>query len=162
MKSKSLFLLIFLAIIFSGCNKQKVYFTQTHTFENQIWPRFEHLEFKVPITKPNNYDLVLEITHGKGIDYNVLPLHVIITTDDGEERIREFQLRLKDAIDFRGEVQENGTVIYKHVVRSNFSVANPTTYNVDIECFYPKYEIPYIHSLNLKLVATSPATKESK
>ena len=155
MKSKSLFLLIFLTIIFSGCNKEKVYFSQTHTFENGIWPRFEHVIFDVPSTKSINYDMVLEITYSQEIDYNILPLHIIMTTDDGEERIREFQLRLKDAADYRGEVQDNGTVIYKHIIRSNFSVANPTTYNVDIECFYPKFEIPHITALTMKLVPTA-------
>ncbi|MDR2084854.1 MAG: hypothetical protein LBP67_07660 [Bacteroidales bacterium] len=160
MKFRSVFLLILVSVIFSSCNKQKVYFSQTHTFNHGIWPRFEHVIFDVPIPPSKNLDMVLEITHDQSINFNILPLHVIMTNEDGEERIREFQIRLKDAHEFRGEIQDDGMIVYKHVIRSNFSTPAQTTYNVDIECFYPKYEIPCIYALTLKLVKASNADKK--
>ncbi|MDL2239850.1 hypothetical protein LJC73_06590, partial [Bacteroidales bacterium OttesenSCG-928-L14] len=137
------------------------YFTQNYTFENGIWPRFEHVKFEVPINPDNSYDMILEVNYDPNINYNVLPLHIITTTDDGEERIKEFQFRLKDAYEFRGEMQDNGTITYSQVIRANFSVNQATKYNIDIECFYPKYEIPFINSLTLKLVK-APSSKVKK
>lgn len=162
MKFKSIFLLILATVVISSCNKQKVYFVQTYTFENGIWPRFEHVKFEVPANPSYNYDLVLEVNYDPNINYNMLPLHIISTTDDGEERIKEFQLRLKDAYEFRGEMQNNGSIAYSHTIRSNFSVKEPTKYKIDIECFYPKYEIPFINSLTLRLVKAESSSNVKK
>ncbi|MDD4142531.1 MAG: hypothetical protein PHR20_07075 [Bacteroidales bacterium] len=162
-KHSTIILLIIIALTFCGCKKDKIYYEQSHHFENATWQRFDHLTFDVPIEKTNKkFDLVLEIIYDKNIPFDILPVHVIITNDEGEERIREHKFRLKTQDGFRGEELESGLMLFSHVIRSNFSVTSPQTLHVDLECFYPKFEIPCIYNVKIKLVNTADVTQKEK
>lgn len=160
---KYLFIIVSMLLLFTACNRNKVYFEQENTFDTAVWPRFQHLYYTVPIENvKKNYDLVFTVVHEQYINYDILPIHVITNTDDGEERIKEFKIRIKDDKGFRGTLREDGFVELQHVIRSNFTLAEPQNLNVDIECFYPKYEIPFIYKVGVKLVDTQVVEKKKE
>ncbi len=162
---KRVFFYLSIVLLLVSCNKNKVYFSDSVSFEETgYWERFDHVNFDVPIEKTNfNYDLVLDIEYDSKIDYDIIPLHVIMNTLDGEERIREFKIRIKDGSGtHRGEQLKSGNYVISHVIRQNFSMSEPNSINVDIENFYPKFQIPYIKNISIKLIKTNYVPKKTE
>ena len=48
---------------------------------------------------------------------------------------------------------------YLDEVRRDLTVGKPGKLHVDIECFYPKYNIPYIKEVKLQLVNAESSAK---
>lgn len=160
----SKFRYIFLLMIVLGCiscNPDKVYYEDKVVFEYGVWPRFEHLKFNIPIDNiDRRYDLVLTVNYDSDIDYDELPLQVNTEASSGEKRFSEFRLNLKEKDGTRrGGKEEDGTYSFNHIIRNNFTMSEEGVYAVDIECFYPKYNIPYINWVSVKMVKTSAEEK---
>ncbi len=156
-KIKGLILLLLLLFATSCNNGGKVYFEETYTFDYGVWPRFQHVNFDIPIEDVDKrYDMIFTVNYDQEIDYDELPVQINTESQDGEKRFSEFRMKIKGKNgEHYGVKQDDGTLTYTHVIRSNFKVSSPGTYKVDIECFYPKYNIPYINNVSVKLVKTS-------
>ena len=162
MKFKRFLPLVLLVLIFSGCQNNKVYYEDNFKFENNIWPRFNHVTFDVPINDANkHYDLLLTAYYDINIDFDELPIQVNTETEDGEKRFSEFHIKLKDSHGaHKGTINDKKDCMeIQHVIRKDFTVGKPGKLHVDIECFYPKYNIPYIKELKLQLVNAETSAK---
>lgn len=78
-----------------GCKKNDVYEIY-HKFPDNSWPRFNLLSFEIPIKnveKPYSFYLFVKFT--PDFQYNTLDFNMIMNTPAGEERIHEYQMKVK-------------------------------------------------------------------
>jgi gliding motility-associated lipoprotein GldH len=95
MKERIVVLLILLASMFSACKNDHDYVIY-HKFNNQVWKRFNYLQFELPIeTSKDNYDVSFFAHITKEYEYNNLDFNMIMTTPSGEERIKEYHIDIK-------------------------------------------------------------------
>ena len=164
MKIKNVLLLFVISVLLLGCNREKIYYQDNVAFDSSIWPRFQHLTFDIPIDNPKiSYDVIMMINHNNDVVFNTLPIQVNSETQSGERRFSEFHLKVKDKSgNFVGEKQENGTFTFSHTIRHGISAPESSTYHIDIECFYPKYNIEGINNVTIQLVKTKDIKSQEK
>ncbi|MCD6113555.1 MAG: hypothetical protein J7J86_09875 [Bacteroidales bacterium] len=136
---KKFIIFLFCIILFSCSSKPE--FEKHISFKNNSWYRFKKLNFEIPVNKLNrDYDLFFTIKYNSDLTVNRLPLHVIIDTPSGEERIMEYKLKLLDKNDKPlGEKQNNfWTVELK--LREDFSFHKKGICKIEIENLNPKIE----------------------
>ena len=64
--------------------------------KNATWDRFDQKYFEIPIEKTSkNLDITLVVRNTSKFNYDELPVYIILTTPDGEERVHEMSLRLR-------------------------------------------------------------------
>ena len=89
-----LFLLI--GVFAVACDRNEPV-SQSHTFANATWARFDHLNFEFPIEDiEEEYDFTIIIRHTAKFPADALSINVVMNTPGGEERIRDHNLFLKD------------------------------------------------------------------
>jgi gliding motility-associated lipoprotein GldH len=77
------------------CNNHKINEIY-HAFPDKRWPRFNFLSFEIPvknIEKP--YDIYLFVRFTPDFQYSTLDFNMIMNTPAGEERINEYQMKVK-------------------------------------------------------------------
>lgn len=136
-------------ILLAGCASKPAYF-ETYKFENGIWNRFKFLNYEFQISKPeNSYNLSAIITFNEFTNIEMLPVNVVMTLPGGEERIKDYNLFLKDRDGvFKGEKKE-GNYELKVVLRENFQFPEKGLVKIEIENLNPKIETPGILSFGI-------------
>jgi gliding motility-associated lipoprotein GldH len=87
-------LMVFLAL--ASCSRNEPV-SQIHTFSNSTWQRFDHLTFELPVKDTDEeYDISLVIKHTAKFPADALSINVVMNTPGGEERIKDYNLYLKD------------------------------------------------------------------
>jgi gliding motility-associated lipoprotein GldH len=95
MKRTSFAFFLLLIFTFAGCTGKKDYVIY-YPFKNQAWDRFNFLRFEIPITKPTGvYNVDLFLFHNSSFEFDDLDFHMVMTTPSGEERIREYNLKMR-------------------------------------------------------------------
>jgi len=132
-------LMIFVALAFAGCNSRQPV-SQIHTFTNATWQRFEHLNFQLPVNKAGAaYDISVVIRYTKQFPAAALPVNLVMNTPGGEERIKDYNLYLKDKNgNFLGR-EEDGVYQITIPVRQGMIFEKTGTVKFDIENLMPKY-----------------------
>ena len=92
------FLLLIAVIILTGpsCNKtsDNEYY---HRFINHSWHRFNILQFEIPVEKTDQrFDVNFFIRHNRDYEFNTMDFNMVMTTPSGEERIREYQMNIRN------------------------------------------------------------------
>jgi gliding motility-associated lipoprotein GldH len=92
------FLLLTTLFILSvpSCNKKSdnQYY---HCFINHSWYRFNILQFEIPVEKSDQrFDVYLFIRHNRDYEFNTMDFNMVMTTPSGEERIREYQMNIRN------------------------------------------------------------------
>lgn len=118
-------------VIFASCDRS--IYREFHKFDNYTWGRFDKVTFDIPIEKETAGDIVVAIRHLDQFPYNEISMNIILTTPEGEERILERTVFLKDANGkFRGSVAGNQWDI-EEILWKNFSFHQEGTYRIEIE-----------------------------
>jgi len=125
-------------LLFSGCGRKEV-FRQEVVFEQGSWDRFRKLNFEIPIQGDGSYDLILELDYLREIEMDILPIHVIILTPDGEERIQEHELFFSGR-EVRQQIRkcEGEQCKLELVLQKKLYMEKQGTCRVEIENLYPK------------------------
>jgi hypothetical protein len=120
----------------SGCGKGSV-MELYHRFPDKTWARFNLLSFELPVKNAGSYNIYLFATIDQGFQYETLDFNMIMNTSAGEERIREYQLKIKTtAGDFcipcskdscRGEI----------LLKRELNISKPGILKVEIENLTP-------------------------
>jgi gliding motility-associated lipoprotein GldH len=88
--------ILFLILVFGySCNKQNIN-ELYYKFPDKTWARFNLLSFEIPIKnieKP--YDVYLFARFTPDYQYNILDFNMVMNTPAGEERIYEYQMKVK-------------------------------------------------------------------
>lgn len=151
MKRLNALFILFSLILLSGCRQddtEGIYYP----FKNRIWERFNILKFEIP-AKPSDkpYSVVLFARYNKDFPYRSLDFNMIMTTPSGEERIREFQLPIKDDQDrFLGtcdlEICEAKLVLKKEIYINKEGLLV-----VELENLIPRMETPGLLGIGVRL-----------
>jgi gliding motility-associated lipoprotein GldH len=88
--------LIPLLLILFSCSSQDKPLWQYHRFQNDVWQRFDKLQFSIPVKHPGKYDVVFETTYTPEFIRDLFSINMIMNTPSGEERINEYSFQVKD------------------------------------------------------------------
>lgn len=134
-------IIISLFCIFLISCSVKPEFEKHINFENNSWYRFKNLNFEIPINKLNkDFDLFFTVKYNSDLKIMNLPLHVIINTPSGEERIMEYKLNFFDKNGKSLGGKQDNFWIKKIKLRSNFPFHKKGICKIEIENLNPKIE----------------------
>lgn len=113
-----LFLILFSAVLLcvSSC-KNNDGIEYYHRFTDQSWFRFNILQFEIPVEKTDQrFNVYFFIRHNREYEFNTMDFNMVMTTPSGEERIREYQMKIRDrggnfSGQFTGDSCEVGLVL---------------------------------------------------
>ncbi len=93
---KFLTALIFLGLLVGACSRNEAE-SQFYTFDNSVWERFNYLNFELPVKDTDPlYDISVVVRYTKDFPEDALYVNMVMTGPVGEERIRDFNIFLKD------------------------------------------------------------------
>jgi gliding motility-associated lipoprotein GldH len=131
-------------VVTAACNRHQEV-SQFHAFRNAIWQRFDHVNFTLPVENTDKkYDVYIVVRYTEKFPSDVLPVNVVMNTPGGEERIKDYNLFLKNK---QGEMLgENNNGVFTQVIKIRegikFDTSGPLKF--DIENLMPKYYTPGI------------------
>lgn len=148
-KTSNLAAIILTIVLLSGCSSKPAFF-ETFTFEKGIWNRFKFLNFEFQTENPENaYNLYAVISFNEYINIEMLPVNMVISLPDGGERIKDYNIYLKERTgNFKGEKKE-GKYELKVLLRENFQFPGKGKVGIEIENLNPKLETPGILSFGI-------------
>lgn len=132
----------------SGERNDEVY----HSFPDKTWHRFNLLQFEIPVeagTKPVN--VVFFARHDKSYPYDSLAFNMIMKTPSGEERVREFRLKVKDPEgNFLGTFQGDSCEI-KLFLRKEMVVGQDGMLFIELENLVPRMRTTGLYGVGIRL-----------
>jgi gliding motility-associated lipoprotein GldH len=123
-----------------------------YPFKTHAWQRFNILKFELPVKRSEKpYTLVFFARHNEEYPYKSLDFSMIMNTPSGEERIREFQLMIRDADDkFLGtcemEICEATIVLKKELYINKEGVLL-----IELENLIPRMETPGLLGVGIRM-----------
>ena len=139
-------------LLFTMCNRKPREIISYHRFDKFTWYRHDNLVFNIPvdeIQKP--YDILLFARHTRAYEFDDLDFGMIMQTPSGEERINEYNFRIKDKFNgFTGKCSgdscEATIVLKRGIVFSQKGMLK-----VEIENLVPKMEVQELLGIGIKL-----------
>ncbi len=145
--------LLFIAVILItiGCredNPNEIYYP----FQNESWERFNILSFELQVEKADKpYEIVFFARHNQDFPYNSLDFNMVMNTPSGEERIKEYRLKVKNhAGKFLGSCEDEiceTTVKLKKEIYINKS----GLLIIDLENLTPRMKTPGLLGVGIRL-----------
>lgn len=136
---KKILLFAVLIVLISGCDSNKPV-SQVYNFKNATWERFKLLNFELPVENTRHrYDFSLMVRYSEKFPETTLPVNVVMTTPEGEERIKEYTFFIKDKDGkFTGTPVDG---VYQMVIplRGDVRFGKKGSCKFEIENLTPKY-----------------------
>jgi gliding motility-associated lipoprotein GldH len=122
------------------------------SFENNSWYRFRILSFNLPIEKPGKtYDIHFYAYYTQEFEFENLDFNMIMKTPSGEERIREYQVKIRNRDgSFTNECKSDSceaTVVLK----SELSITRSGILRIELENLIPRMEINGLKGVGILL-----------
>jgi gliding motility-associated lipoprotein GldH len=155
MKQGARYILVFILVlpfIFSGCSREKPV-EKYYRFGNTSWSRFNILRFEFPIEQKNSsYDVFFDLHVTKIFSHDELPLNMVLNTPSGEERIKEYQVKVqnKDG-SFPGECSGDSCCV-KAALKRGLFIPKTGLLRIEIENLTPRLETEGVLSAGIILV----------
>ena len=148
-----------LSMLFSGCDSNKP-ISQMYNFKNATWERFKLLNFELAVkTTRHTYDLSLEVRYNENFHEKTLPVNVVMTTPDGEQRIKEYTFFLKDK-DGNFQGTKNGEIFQMMIpIRNDVRFYKTGVCKFEIENLNPKYFTPGIIEMGVVMERAKKVNK---
>lgn len=131
-----------IVLFFTGCGKPKPA-TDIYRFPDATWKRFKFLEFTLPVKDISNaYDISVMITYSADFPAEALYVNLVMTLPSGEERIRDYNLILKDRDgNWLGTKTEG---VYKIIlpIRNDIRFNEKGLLKIEVENLMTKYHTP--------------------
>ena len=136
---KSLLLLAVIGLFAGACNNNKTV-SRVHKFKNGVWERFEFLSFELPVNDTKTtYDIIIDLRFTAEFPAESLYVNVVMTTPSGEERIKDYNMTLKDGDgDFLGK-KTDGIYQLSVPIRRGIRFSETGVCKFEIENLMPKY-----------------------
>ena len=147
-------LLTMITMVFvSSCTMHKTT-SFKETFEQDTWYRYRKLSFTLQ-TQPGNhyYDLRFRIKYTDEFDAEKLPINLTLITPDGEDRTRDYQLRLRDVHKQPLGEKGNGCHIFEYQLKRDLKISSEGLLRIEIENLMPKIETKGIREADLIVTA---------
>ncbi|MDD4602415.1 MAG: hypothetical protein PHF97_01250 [Bacteroidales bacterium] len=138
--------------VLTGCHRETPH-ELYHTFEKQVWPRFDKVNFEIPIKTDNkSYDIVLFAYFTNDFPYEVLDVNMIMNTPSGEERINSFQMKVKN---------KAGTFVIPHekdsyrgdiLLKKELFFSKAGILHIELENLIPRMQAEGILGVGIRLI----------
>ncbi len=152
-KHNSIFIVILSTFLLISCRNNQPQIISKN-FPETGWHRFDKLSFDMQIANvKNNYSISAIIKHSPDMEYDRIPLHIIMTYPSGEERIWEQIIKIRDKDGNLNGVLKDGVVDLEVVIRSKLAFNETGKIKLLVEQIIPKYDTPGIFSFALKLTS---------
>lgn len=157
---KRILIFLVLAVGFVQCSdSRKAVFSENQAFNSDTWKRFTKLQFDIPVEEPNrHYDLFFNFVYSEDFQYDQIPIHAIMNTASGEERIYTFHIQVRDSVGGNlGQKPEEGK--YYHLeapLWQDVHFPEKGEVSLSFEQLIPKYSTEGIHKAGLKVYYTKP------
>jgi hypothetical protein len=140
-------LLVFLG---TGCGKEEnteLY----HHFPEKSWARFNLLSFEIPVKKASFYNIYLFAWFTKDFYYETLDFNMVLNSPEGEERIHEYQMKVKSKSgDFYIQCSNDscqGTILLKREIH----LSKPGILKIEIENLTPRLMTENVLGVGLRV-----------
>jgi len=123
-----------------------------YPFRDQVWQRFNILSFELPVESSETpYRVLFFARHTREFPYQSLDFQMILRTPSGEERIREFQLSVRDSKekflgDWDGEQCEVSIILNRELVINKSGLLV-----IELENLIPRIETPGLLGVGIRL-----------
>jgi gliding motility-associated lipoprotein GldH len=146
-----LLLVVVFGLLAGGCNKTAP-ILQIHKFKNGEWERFEFLNFELPVEKDRvAYNISVELSFIAAFPSESLYVNVVMTTPSGEERIKDYNLTVKDRDgNFLG-TKTDGIYKLSIPIRKGIRFNEAGVCKFEIENLMTKYVTPGIIDFGIKM-----------
>jgi|AntRauTorckE6833_2_1112554.scaffolds.fasta_scaffold00217_2 gliding motility-associated lipoprotein GldH len=145
---------IALLISLAQCSSSDdVVFSQKVNFEEDSWPRFKKLDFEIPVEHPgSHYNLFFTLHYSSQFPHDNIPLHAILKTPGGEERIYEFTIEVRDNTGKEmGKKPEGSSYYYLEApLWQGVSLKEGEAF-LSLEQIIPKYSTPGISKAGIRI-----------
>jgi len=140
-----------LLVIFSSCQHPEI-ISETKVFDNQIWNRFDIVEFNIDITKPDmTYDVMLNFEHTEKYYTDHLTANITFYMPDGSMRSRDYTFKLKnEKLEWLGKV-ENKTISHQLPIILGMKFPEEGNYKMRLESKMTKFNLENIKSVGLNI-----------
>ncbi len=146
---RAIFVFLFTGLFFPSCDNTKPY-SQYHRFKNSSWHRFSPIFFDFPVKKNDaGYDIIFVIRHTNHFSEKSLYINFVMTTPSGEERIKDYNLFLKNRDGkFKGK-EKDGLYQLDIPLRKGIKFHESGICKVEIENLMTKLNTPGLVEIGL-------------
>ncbi|MCK9204163.1 MAG: gliding motility lipoprotein GldH [Bacteroidales bacterium] len=145
-------LLILTLFLCFSCSHKKPY-ESYHPFEKGNWPRFDIVKFEIPVSKTDgSYDIVLFARLTPQFSYESLNFNMIMNTPSGEERIRDYEMKVRSktgdlVIDCKQGICEGSVVL-----KEGLTISKPGKLIIELENLIPRLEAEGISGIGIRVI----------
>jgi len=152
MKRKTLIYGILIVLLLSGCKKNNEIISY-HKFKDRIWNRFEKINFDIPILDVNkHYDVLFFANHTKDYEFDNLEFNMIMTTPDGEERIKEYKFLIKDKTGGFTGICNQDSCTESITLKKSLMMEKKGVLRIEIETLVPRLQVNALLGIGIRLV----------
>lgn len=140
-----------LLVIFSSCERPEV-ISERKAFENQIWNRFEILEFAFDIEKPDiTYDVVLNFEHTEKYYTDHINTNITFYMPGGSMRSRDYTFKLKnDKLEWLGNAEKKA-INHQLPIILGMKFPEVGNYKMRVESKMTKFNLENIKAVGLSI-----------
>jgi len=144
-------LAILSGIVFA-CTSEKSYEIY-YPLKNQSWNRFNILRFEIPITQTKKtFDVYFSANITRQFEFEDLIFNMVMNTPTGEERINEYQMKIKSPTGtFLGQCQQD-SCINKILLKKNLLISKAGILTIEIENLTPRIVTPGVLGIGISLL----------
>nr|NQU89081.1 hypothetical protein [Bacteroidota bacterium] len=148
---KTLFFTIVLMFPLFSCNRMEPV-TRVHTFNEAVWERFDPLNFDFPIKDPDlYYNIKMVVLHTEAFPSDALSVNVVMNTPSGEERIKDYNIILRDRNGIYLGKETDGLFTRIVTMREGLKFQKAGVCRFEIENLMTKYFTPGIIEFGIVL-----------
>jgi len=141
-------MIVFMESSCSGRKSVELY----HKFPDKSWARFNYLRFEISINKVESYNIYLFARLAPGFPYETLDFNMIMNTPAGEERINEYQMKVKSKAGiFCIECSED-SCLGSILLKKEINITKPGILKIEIENLTPKLVTEGVLGVGVRLV----------
>jgi gliding motility-associated lipoprotein GldH len=144
--------LIFILSFLSACTMEKPDVQRIY-FPSGSWQRYNILKFNLPVVESErSYDIIFELRCRKSFIYDDLPLNMVLNTPSGEERIKEYQVQIRDKNGIPAGILNGDTCTTRIFLKKSLNCSKKGALKIEIENLNPRMETEGIFSAGIILV----------
>lgn len=148
MKQISLLLLTGALVFFNCSGPANDY--EEHCYFANGWKRFNKLKFEIPVKETyQHYDIIFSFVHTPEYQHNYIPVHIILKTPGGEERMNKFNLPVRDKSGKYTGTQAGDSIQMQAVLWPEFIFGKTGQAKISVEQIIPKFRTPHIKSAGI-------------
>jgi hypothetical protein len=122
------------------------------TFPGNEWARFNILEYNVPISGGDNtYDVLFYVWFTRDYEYDSLPFNMVMVTPSGEERIMEYTMDVKSALNELVQHKDKDSCMESIPLKKELSIRKNGTLKISIENLNPRLTTKGIKGAGIKV-----------